>query len=110
MKCFSVSGLTYCNSLEKRLPVSISAGLKQAVITAEVLGFLALHLMLAAKCNNLSMGFSTCWRIKQNNSHWTAYVSAPSSEEYVLFIGSQFTAYKLSKLKLAKGYRGALSP
>jgi len=81
-----------------RLPVSFSAGLEQTVTPAKVLGFLALYLLLAAKCNNLLMGFSTCWRIKQNNSHWAADVNAPSSEEYVLFVTSQFTQYvKASK-------------
>lgn len=91
MKCFSVSGLTYCYSLKTRLPVSLGAGLEQTVIPAKVLRFLALYLVLAAKYNNLLMGFSTCWRIKQNNSHWTAYVNAPSSDEYVQFVTSQFT-------------------
>lgn len=76
-----------------RLPVSFSAGLEQMVIPAKVLGFLALYLILAAKGNNLLMGFSTCWRLKQNNSHWTAYVNAPSSEESVLFVTSQFTEH-----------------
>lgn len=37
------------------------------------------------------MGFSTCWRIKQNNSHGTAPANTPGPEEYVLFVPRPFT-------------------